>query len=133
MLRRGGALDPRRLFGVTTLDVMRANCLAAEALGLDPSGVNVPVVGGHRAPDSTQVPLLSAASPPVRLPAERARALIARIQNAGSEVVKVGGGGGEKSGRWAGGAALRGFEGRLVWRRPGGQPAGTPPPCPALG
>ncbi len=47
VLKRAGAFNPGRLFGVTTLDVLRANTFAAEVLGLDPEAVSVPVIGGH--------------------------------------------------------------------------------------
>lgn len=47
VLRRAGTFNPSKLFGVTTLDVVRANTFVAEALGLDPAAVNVPVIGGH--------------------------------------------------------------------------------------
>lgn len=42
-----GTYNPRKLFGVTTLDVVRANQFVAELLAVDPSGVSVPVIGGH--------------------------------------------------------------------------------------
>jgi malate dehydrogenase len=87
VLKRAGAFNPGRLFGVTTLDVLRANTFAAEVLGLDPETVSVPVIGGHAG--ATILPVLSAASPPVQLPEDRARALMARIQDAGTEVVKA--------------------------------------------
>ena len=45
---------------------------------------------------ATILPVLSAAIPRVSLPEAQARALMARIQDAGTEVVKVGGG----EGRW---------------------------------
>jgi malate dehydrogenase len=47
VFKQAGTFNPGRLFGVTTLDVMRANTFVAEAVGLDPSAVNVPVIGGH--------------------------------------------------------------------------------------
>jgi hypothetical protein len=47
VFRRAGTFDPARLFGVTTLDVVRANAFVGEALGLDPAQVSVPVIGGH--------------------------------------------------------------------------------------
>lgn len=87
VLKRAGAYDPRRLFGVTTLDVVRANTFVGEMLGVSPEGVNVPVMGGHAG--ATILPVLSAASPPLRLPEGPARALMARIQDAGTEVVKA--------------------------------------------
>ena len=41
-------------------------------------------------PGITILPVLSAARPPLALPEAEARALMARIQDAGTEVVKVG-------------------------------------------
>ena len=49
--------DPRRLFGVTTLDVVRASQFVGELKKSDPEQVQVPVVGGHSG--VTIVPLLS--------------------------------------------------------------------------
>jgi malate dehydrogenase len=87
VLRAAGAFDPHRLFGVTTLDVVRANTFVGEILGVDPRSVSVPVIGGHAG--ATILPLLSAATPPLRLPEDAARKLTARIQDAGTEVVKA--------------------------------------------
>merc|ERR1712137_860126 len=53
--------DPRKLFGVTTLDVCRARTFVAEAKGTDPLTTSVPVIGGHAG--TTIVPLLSQANP----------------------------------------------------------------------
>lgn len=39
--------DPRKLIGVTSLDVMRANTWVAEMMGCNPREVNVVVAGGH--------------------------------------------------------------------------------------
>jgi malate dehydrogenase len=49
--------NPRRLFGVTTLDVVRANRFVSELKGTDPTITNITVVGGHSG--VTIVPLLS--------------------------------------------------------------------------
>jgi malate dehydrogenase len=46
-LKRLGVYDPKRLFGVTTLDVVRAKTFYAEKAGVDVDKVDVPVVGGH--------------------------------------------------------------------------------------
>jgi malate dehydrogenase len=88
VLSAAGVADPARLFGVTTLDVVRARAFVAGAAGLaDPGAVDVPVVGGHAG--TTIVPLLSQARPRVidRLPPGTVAALTARIQDAGTEVV----------------------------------------------
>ena len=55
-----GTYNPKKLFGVTTLDVIRARMFIAEILGVDPKDVTVPVVGGHAG--ITILPLLSQVS-----------------------------------------------------------------------
>ena len=54
---RAGTYDPRKLLGVTKLDVCRANAFVAEILGVAPEEVTVPVIGGHAG--VTILPLLS--------------------------------------------------------------------------
>lgn len=75
------------VFGVTTLDIIRARAFVGELKGLDPTKVSVSVVGGHSGP--TIVPLLSAVSPQVNLSDEETKALVQRIQYGGDEVVKA--------------------------------------------
>merc|ERR1712050_106906 len=82
-----GVYDPARIFGVTTLDVVRANAFIAEAKGLDVSKVNVPVVGGHAG--ATIIPLISQCTPPVSFPQAEREKMTIRIQNAGTEVVEA--------------------------------------------
>jgi len=84
--KKAGA-DPSRIFGVTTLDIVRANAFVAELKGLDPATVNVPVIGGHAG--ITIIPLISQATPAVEFPADQLKALTERIQDAGTEVVKA--------------------------------------------
>jgi len=91
VFKKLGVFDPKRLFGVTTLDVVRASTFVAEIIG-NPGAfpsVVVPVVGGHSG--VTIVPLLSQSSHP--LPASLAtadyEALVKRIQFGGDEVVKA--------------------------------------------
>jgi len=72
---------------VTTLDVVRAATFVAAAKGLDPTKVNVPVIGGHSG--NTIIPLLSQVSPPVQFSQQELDALTPRIQNAGTEVVEA--------------------------------------------
>ena len=55
--RRAGTYNPRKLLGVTKLDVLRANAFVAEAIGAPPERVSVPVIGGHAG--VTILPLLS--------------------------------------------------------------------------
>jgi len=74
-----------RIFGVTTLDVVRSNTFVAENKGLDVSTVDVPVIGGHAG--ITIIPLLSQVQPPVTLDDATIDAMTKRIQDAGTEVV----------------------------------------------
>lgn len=57
VLKKNGVYNPRHLFGVTTLDVCRANTFVAENQGSDVAQTNVPVIGGHAG--TTIIPLLS--------------------------------------------------------------------------
>lgn len=87
VLQKAGVYDPNRIFGVTTLDIVRSNAFIAEAKGLDPLKVSVPVIGGHSG--ITIIPLISQAKPGVTFPDDKLKALTERIQEAGTEVVKA--------------------------------------------
>lgn len=58
-LKKGGAYNPAKVLGVTTLDCVRANTFVSGAKELDMKFVDVPVVGGHSG--VTILPLLSKA------------------------------------------------------------------------
>lgn len=47
VFKKHGVYDPKRIFGVTTLDVVRANTFVAELKGLDVASTSVDVIGGH--------------------------------------------------------------------------------------
>jgi malate dehydrogenase len=87
VFKLNGVYDPKRIIGVTTLDIVRANAFIAQAKGLDVNYVSCPVVGGHSG--ITIVPLISQCTPPVTFPQEERSALMERIQNAGTEVVEA--------------------------------------------
>ena len=65
VLLRNGVYDPKKLVGVTYLDVCRAVSFASEALNADPADaaasnpnpISVPVIGGHS--EGTVLPLFS--------------------------------------------------------------------------
>merc|ERR1719219_2441226 len=57
VFKKAGKLNPDKIFGVTTLDIVRANKFISELKGLDPQDVNCPVVGGHAG--ITIMPLIS--------------------------------------------------------------------------
>ncbi|KAL7735725.1 hypothetical protein ACLKA6_019981 [Drosophila palustris] len=79
--------DPKRIFGVTTLDVVRARTFLAKHMKVDPAEVNVPVIGGHAG--ITILPILSQCCPIFKGTPEETKALVHRIQEAGTEVVKA--------------------------------------------
>lgn len=85
--KKAGVYDPQRIFGVTTLDIVRANAFIGEILGVDPREVNCPVIGGHAG--VTIIPLVSQCTPSLTLPEDKLKALTERIQDAGTEVVKA--------------------------------------------
>ena len=90
VLKKKGVYDPSRLFGVTTLDVIRSSTFVAEKNDRDPRDVSVPVIGGHSG--ITILPLLSQSG--FDFSDEDAAAMTKRIQNAGTEVVEAKAGGG---------------------------------------
>jgi malate dehydrogenase len=87
VLKAKGVYDPKKLMGVTTLDVCRARTFVSNAKGLDVNQVKVPVVGGHAG--TTIVPLLSQTEPSVTFSDEERDALTHRIAFGGDEVVKA--------------------------------------------
>merc|ERR1711872_1202225 len=87
MFKKAGVYNPKTIFGVTTLDVVRSNELIGALKGIDPADVNCPVVGGHAG--ITIMPLISQCTPSVEFPADQLKALTERIQDAGTEVVKA--------------------------------------------
>ncbi|KAL7936476.1 lactate/malate dehydrogenase [Trichoderma chlorosporum] len=79
-----GVYDPKKLFGVTTLDVVRASRFVSEIKGTDPKDENITVIGGHSG--VTIVPLFSQSNhPDLSSNAE----LVNRVQFGGDEVVKA--------------------------------------------
>lgn len=91
VLKKAGVYDKNKLFGVTTLDIIRSNTFVAELKGKNPAELNIPVVGGHSG--VTILPLLSQI-PGVSFSDQEVADLTKRIQNAGTEVVEAKAGGG---------------------------------------
>lgn len=85
-LKKAGVYNPKRLFGVTTLDVVRANTFVAENQKFDVNKTNVRVIGGHAG--TTILPILSQV-PGAKFSHEDINALTHRIQFGGDEVVKA--------------------------------------------
>ncbi len=91
VLKKAGVYDKNKLFGVTTLDIIRSNTFVAELKGKSATEVEVPVIGGHSG--VTILPLLSQI-PGVSFRDQEIADLTKRIQNAGTEVVEAKAGGG---------------------------------------
>jgi len=91
VLKKAGVYDKNKLFGVTTLDIIRSNTFVAELKGKQPTDVEVPVIGGHSG--VTILPLLSQIQG-VSFSEQEVADLTKRIQNAGTEVVEAKAGGG---------------------------------------
>ncbi|KAL1918719.1 uncharacterized protein VTP21DRAFT_2741 [Calcarisporiella thermophila] len=85
VFKRRGVYNPKRIFGVTTLDVVRASRFISELKGTDPKDTKVTVVGGHSG--VTIVPLLSQTGH--SFTEEELKQLTHRIQYGGDEVVKA--------------------------------------------
>ncbi|WVQ66435.1 malate dehydrogenase, NAD-dependent [Kwoniella sp. B9012] len=85
--KKKGVFDPKRLFGVTTLDVVRSSRFLGEIKGADPKDIKVTVVGGHSG--ATIVPILSQTAQGKDVSGETYKNLVHRIQFGGDEVVKA--------------------------------------------
>jgi len=91
VLKQAGVYNPKKLFGVTTLDIIRANTFVAEHAKVNPSSLNVEVIGGHAG--ITIIPLLSKVKG-VTFSNEVRDKLTHRIMFGGDEVVQAKGGAG---------------------------------------
>ena len=103
--KKAGVFDPKRLFGVTTLDVVRASTFLSGIQGTDPKDTKVTVVyvllrfllfdlcssfshsGGHSG--VTIVPLLSQTDIAKGVSGQAYKDLVKRIQFGGDEVVQA--------------------------------------------
>ncbi|KAK3036280.1 hypothetical protein RJ639_031252 [Escallonia herrerae] len=87
VFKKARTYDEKRLFGVTTLDVVRAKTFYAGKANVPVAKVNVPVVGGHAG--ITILPLFSQVTPSANLADEDIKALTKRTQDGGTEVVEA--------------------------------------------
>jgi len=85
ILKQHNVFDPKRLFGITTLDVVRSQTFIGELKGKDPLSVKVDVVGGHS--PETMIPVLSHVQE--TFSPEEVKKLTDHIKNAGTEVVEA--------------------------------------------
>ncbi|XP_008225206.1 PREDICTED: malate dehydrogenase, mitochondrial-like [Prunus mume] len=88
VFKKAGMFDEKKLFGVTTLDVVRAKTFYAGKANVEASEVDVPVVGGHAG--ITILPLFSQVTLKSKtLLDEEIKALTKRTQDGGTEVVEA--------------------------------------------
>jgi len=80
-------LDPKKIVGITTLDVVRANKFVGQKTGVDPEDISVPVVGGHAG--VTILPLFSQDKHAKTIPESEIPALDKHVQDAGTDVVNA--------------------------------------------
>ncbi|KZT63992.1 malate dehydrogenase [Daedalea quercina L-15889] len=84
---KAGVYDPKRIFGVSMLDVVRASRFLAAIVGADPVNTPVTVVGGHSG--ETIVPLFSQTPASKGVTGEVYKKLVHRVQFGGDEVVQA--------------------------------------------
>jgi len=87
VFKKHNVYDPKRIFGVTTLDIVRASTFVSELIGAQPAELKIPVVGGHSG--VTILPLLSQVAGTEKLSQEQVEKVTNRIQFGGDEVVKA--------------------------------------------
>merc|ERR1712014_347042 len=83
-LWKKAGLNPKKIVGITTLDIVRANKFVQEITGQPAS---IPVIGGHAG--KTILPLFSQDPAAASINASQVPTLDVRVQDAGTEVVKA--------------------------------------------
>ncbi|KAF9162348.1 hypothetical protein DFQ26_003618 [Actinomortierella ambigua] len=88
VFKKANVFDARRIFGVTTLDVVRSSTFVHQVRPqFEPHSNRITVIGGHSG--TTIVPLLSQIESKLSLTAGEIKDLTKRIQFGGDEVVKA--------------------------------------------
>jgi len=80
-------LDPKKIVGVTTLDIVRSNKFVGAETNKNPTGIDIPVIGGHAG--VSILPLFSQDKTAATIEAGKIAALDKRVQDAGTEVVEA--------------------------------------------
>merc|ERR1712217_523236 len=83
-LWKKAGLDPKKIVGITTLDIVRANKFVHELTG---KPAEIPVIGGHAG--KTILPVFSQGPAGASISASKIPDLDVRVQDAGTEVVKA--------------------------------------------
>jgi len=80
-------LDPMKIVGISTLDVVRANKFVGDETGKNATFINVPVIGGHAG--STILPLFSQDKTAKTISADKIPDMDKHVQDAGTDVVNA--------------------------------------------
>ncbi len=86
VLKKAGVYNPQKLFGVTMLDVIRAETFVAHHLGRAAGTIRVNVIGGHSG--KTILPVMSQIGG-FEFTDDEAAGLVKHIQDGGTEVVEA--------------------------------------------
>ncbi len=87
VLKKAGVYNPKKLFGISSLDVLRTETFLAEKLNYKAGSLRVNVIGGHSG--NTILPLFSQVAAAAELSQDTIEKLTVRVQNAGTEVVEA--------------------------------------------
>ncbi|XP_076284724.1 malate dehydrogenase, mitochondrial [Lasioglossum baleicum] len=87
MYKRAGVHEYNRVFGVISLDCLRANSLVAEVVGIEPECVSIPVIGGSCS--KTCVPIFSQSKPCNVISQAEARRLTRAVRYTDEEISKL--------------------------------------------
>ncbi|EMR08037.1 malate dehydrogenase, NAD-dependent [Pneumocystis murina B123] len=89
VLKEYNVFNPKKLFGITTLDSVRLATFVAEHFKTvaEPNCYEIPVIGGHSG--TTIIPLISQSKPKVELNQDELKSLVYRVQYAGDEVIEA--------------------------------------------
>ncbi|GEQ68187.1 hypothetical protein JCM33374_g1854 [Metschnikowia sp. JCM 33374] len=90
-LKKNNVYDPARVFGVTTLDIVRANTFISQLFPEEtkPTDFDIPVVGGHSGESIVPLYSIGAKTYYDKLTADQKKELVNRVQFGGDEVVKA--------------------------------------------
>ncbi|XP_023012486.1 malate dehydrogenase, mitochondrial isoform X2 [Leptinotarsa decemlineata] len=87
VLKKAGTFNPNTVFGITSLDTVRANTFVAQIQAVEPECVMVPVIGGHT--EETIIPVLSHAKPSAEFTNEELENVTMNVRKAQDNMLKL--------------------------------------------
>lgn len=87
VMRNHGEYDPKKLFGITGLDALRAQTLYANKFKFNPRNCFVPVIGGHS--EKTVIPLLSQSQPSANFDARASQEFTLKLRKSDDCIVRA--------------------------------------------